>query len=196
MIIPVTITVAVLRYRLYDIDVVISKTLLVAGLAGFITVAYVAIVVGVGSFVGTGDEPDLVLSVVATALVAVAFQPVRRALRRVADRLVYGQRATPYDVLSGFATRVGAAEPSPDTLVQLAELMAGGTGADPARVWLRVGSQLRPAVTWPRDSADAPAAIEVDDASAAPVLPDADLAVPVREHGGAARGADHRQAAG
>ena len=183
MIIPVTITVAVLRYRLYDIDVVISKTLLVAGLAGFITAAYVAIVVGVGSFVGTGDEPDLVLSVVATALVAVAFQPVRRALRRVANRLVYGQRATPYDVLSGFATRVGAAEPSPDTLVQLAELMAGGTGADPARVWLRVGSQLRPAVTWPRDSDDAPAAIEVDDASAAPVLPDADLAVPVREHG-------------
>ncbi|MCW2632525.1 MAG: Two component signal transduction histidine kinase, partial [Pseudonocardia sp.] len=171
LIIPVAITVAVLRYRLYDIDLVISKTLLVAGLAAFITAAYVAIVVGVGSLVGTGNEPDLVLSVVATAVVAVAFQPVRRALRRVADRLVYGHRATPYDVLSGFATRVGAAEPSPDTLVQLAELMAGGTGADPARVWLRVGTQLRPAVTWPRDRGDEPAAVDLGPVGAPPALP-------------------------
>ena len=109
-VIPVTITVAVLRYRLYDIDVVISRTLLVAGLAGFITVTYVAIVVGIGSLVGRGDEPNLILSIAATALVAVAFQPVRRRLQRVANRLVFGRRATPYDVLSGFATRVGAAE--------------------------------------------------------------------------------------
>ncbi|MDQ3576754.1 MAG: hypothetical protein M3443_03960 [Actinomycetota bacterium] len=189
---PVTITVAVLRYRLYDIDVVISRTLLVAGLAVFITVAYVAIVVGVGSLVGGGDEPNLALSVVATAVVAVAFQPVRRRLQRVANRLVFGRRATPYDVLSGFATRVGAAEPSPDTLVQLAELMAGGTGADPARVWLRVGSQLRPAATWPpRAESEEPAAVELenadgetlDRAGSGPALPDADLAVPVRDQG-------------
>ena len=55
---PVTITVAVLRYRLYDIDVVISRTLLFAGLAGFITLTYVAIVVGLGSLVGRGDETE------------------------------------------------------------------------------------------------------------------------------------------
>ena len=149
VVIPVTITVAVLRYRLYDIDVVISRTLLVAGLAGFITVTYVAIVVGIGSLVGRGDEPNLILSIAATALVAVAFQPVRRRLQRVANRLVFGRRATPYDVLSGFATRVGVAEASPETLVGLAELMSDGTGAQPARVWLRVGSQLRSAATWP-----------------------------------------------
>ena len=180
VILPTAITVAVLRYRLYDIDLVISRTLLVAGLAGFITVTYVAIVVGVGSLVGRGDEPNLVLSVAATALVAVAFQPVRRRLRRVANRLVFGRRATPYDVLSGFATKVGAAEASPETLVGLAELMADGTGAQPARVWLRVGSRLRPAATWPveQHSADEFVTIEAD---SAPTLPDADLAVPVRE---------------
>jgi len=187
VILPASITVAVLRYRLFDVDVVISRTLLVAGLAGFITVAYVGIVVGVGSLIGQGDEPDLVLSVLATALVAVAFQPIRRGLQRVANRLVFGRRATPYDVLSGFATRVGAAEPSSDTLVQLAELMAGGTGADPARVWLRVGTQLRPAATWPPVPAGtdvrAPAAVEVDPDSSTPSLPDVDLAVPVREQG-------------
>ena len=113
----IAVAFSVLRYRLYDIDIVISRTLLVAGLAGFITATYVGIVVGVGSLVGRGDKPNLVLSIAATALVAVAFQPVRRRLQRVANRLVFGRRATPYDVLSGFATRVGAAEASPETLV-------------------------------------------------------------------------------
>ena len=185
LIVAVAVAVAMLRYRLYDIDVVISRTLLVAGLAAFISAAYVGIVVGVGSLVGGGDEPNLALSVLATAVVAVAFQPVRRGLQRVANRLVFGRRATPYDVLSGFATRVGAAEPSSDTLVQLAELMAGGTGADPARVWLRVGSQLRSAATWPALAMgkDAPAAVEVDGSDSGPPLPDSDLAVPVREQG-------------
>ena len=180
VILPTAITVAVLRFRLYDIDLVISRTLLVAGLAGFITVTYVAIVVGVGSLVGRGDEPNLVLSVAATALVAVAFQPVRRRLRRVANRMVFGRRATPYDVLSGFATRVGAAEASPETLVGLAELMADGTGAEPARVWLRVGSQLRPAATWPVEQHTGDQSVRVE-ADSAPTLPDADLAIPVLE---------------
>jgi signal transduction histidine kinase len=177
VVIPVTITVAVLRYRLYDIDVVISRTLLVAGLAGFITVTYVAIVVGIGSLVGRGDEPNLILSIAATTLVAVAFQPVRRRLQRVANRMVFGRRATPYEVLSGFATRVGAAEASPETLLGVAELMADGTGARPARVWLRVGSQLRLAATWPIEQATTDPSTTID----ADTLPEADLAVPVRE---------------
>ena len=135
------VAVSILKYRLYDIDVVISRTLLVAGLVGFITAAYVGIVVGVGSLLGGGGgDPNVVLSVVATTVVAVAFQPVRRWLQRVANRLVFGRRSTPYDVLSGFATRVGAGESSPESLVHVAELLAGGTGADPARVWLRVGA--------------------------------------------------------
>ena len=176
MIIAIAVAISILRYRLYDIALVISKTLLVAGLAVFITASYVAIVVGVGSLVGRGDEPNLVLSVAATAFVAVAFQPVRRRLQRLANRLVFGRRATPYDVLSGFATKVGAAEASPETLVGLAELMADGTGAQPARVWLRVGTHLRSAATWPEGSAAVPT-VDVDSAS----FPDADLVVPVRE---------------
>ena len=186
VVIPVVIAVAVLRFRLYDIDVVISKTLLVAGLAGFITVTYVAVVVGLGSLVGRGDEPNLVLSIAATTLVAVAFQPVRRRLQRVANRLVFGRRSTPYDVLSGFATRVGAGESSPESLVHLAELLAGGTGASPARVWLRVGSQLRAEATWPGGSETVdPVAIDTagDLDAALTGLPKADLAVPVSEHG-------------
>jgi signal transduction histidine kinase len=174
-----------MRYPLFDVKLVLSKTLLVAGLAGFTSIAYIAIVVGAGSLVGTGNHPNLELSVVTTAVVAVAFQPVRRALDRVANLLIYGRRVTPYDVLSGFATRVGAAESSPDTLLQLAELMAGGTGADRARVWLRVSSRLRPAATWPPALAagEGPWAVDVDDEAAETVLPDADLVVSVRDRG-------------
>ncbi|MGI9085728.1 MAG: ATP-binding protein [Aeromicrobium sp.] len=188
VILPVFIAVAVLKYRLYDVDVVISRTLLVAGLVGFITVAYVGIVVGVGSLLGRGGgEPNLVLSVVATTVVAVLFQPVRVWLQGVANRLVFGRRSTPYDVLSGFATRVGAGEASPESLVHLAELVAGGTGADPARVWLRVGSQLRAEASWPvdPDAGDDAVAIDVegDVESAVGRLPGADLSVPVVERG-------------
>ena len=156
------VAVSILKYRLYDIDVVISRTLLVAGLVGFITAAYVGIVVGVGSLLGGGSgNPNVVLSVVATTVVAVAFQPVRRWLQRVANRLVFGRRSTPYDVLSGFATRVGAGESSPESLVHVAELLASGTGADPARVWLRVGGHLRVEATWPT-SAETPDVVTID----------------------------------
>ncbi len=184
---PLAAGVAILKFRLYDIDVVISRTLLVAGLVGFITAAYVGIVVGVGSLLGGGGgEPNVVLSVVATTVVAVLFQPVRRWLQRLANRVVFGRRSTPYDVLSGFAVRVGAGESSPESLVHLAELVAGGTGADPARVWLRVGSVLRVEASWPVGS-EVVDAVEIDVAgdvdAAVGLLPGTDLSVPVVERG-------------
>lgn len=91
----VAIGVAVLRYRLYEIDVVIGKTVMFAVLAAFITIVYVALVIGVGTLVGNSRSP--LLSAVAAAVVAVAFQPVRERARRVANRVVYGKRATPYE---------------------------------------------------------------------------------------------------
>src|SRR5439155_5772008 len=80
IVLPGRFGVAILKYRLYDIDVVISRTLVYGSLAAFITTVYVGIVVGVGSLVGSGGRPNLVLSIVATAIVAVAFQPVRERL--------------------------------------------------------------------------------------------------------------------
>ena len=98
--VPVAIGVAVLKYRLYDIDVIISRALVYGALAIFITAVYVGIAVGVGALVGGGGKPNLALSIVATAIVAIGFQPVREQVQRLANRLVYGKRATPYEVLS------------------------------------------------------------------------------------------------
>ena len=143
--------IAVLKYRLYDIDVVINKTVVFGGLAAFITAVYVAIVVGIGAVIGEGSKPNLGLSILATALVAVAFQPVRERVQRFANRLVYGVRATPYEVLSEFSSRMAGAYESEDLLPRMARILAEGTGARTAVVWLRVGEGLKPEAAWPMD---------------------------------------------
>jgi len=185
--IPISIAVAVLKYRLYEIDVVISRTLVYTALAAFITLVYVAIVVGVGTLIGQGSRPNLGLSIIATAIVAVGFQPVRERLQKVANRLVYGERATPYEVLSEFSSRVAESYAADDVLPRMAKVLADGTGAEEAAVWLRQGEELRPAAMWPaalQNGAPPPAKRgEAGWGEMLPQLPDADRAVPVRHQG-------------
>jgi len=83
MLIPVAIGFAILRYRLYDIDVVIRKTVVIAVVVGFIALVYVGVVAGVGALVGATASP--LLSALAAAIVALVFQPVRARARRFAD---------------------------------------------------------------------------------------------------------------
>lgn len=146
--IPAAIGVAVLRYRLYDIDVVINRAVVLAVLAGFITVVYALVVVGLGQAIG-GDTDSLLLPILATAVVAVAFEPVRLLAQRWANRLVYGNRATPYEVLSDLTERLSGAEMGPGILVRMAELLCEGTGAERATVWLGDASSMVPAATAP-----------------------------------------------
>jgi len=106
----VAIARAILKYRLYEIDVVIGRTVVFATLVVFITIVYIGLVVGIGALVGNQRSP--LLSALAAALVAVAFQPVRLRARRFANRLVYGSRATPYEVLTDFTARASETSPS------------------------------------------------------------------------------------
>jgi DNA-binding SARP family transcriptional activator len=89
-VIPIGAAIAVLRHRLYDVDVVIDKAIVLGGLLGFITAVYLAVVIGIGTAVGRGSGSNIALAVMATALVAVAFQPVRAWLQQLARRLVFG----------------------------------------------------------------------------------------------------------
>jgi signal transduction histidine kinase len=152
--IPAAAAIAIMKYRLYDIDVVIRKTVVLGTIAVFITSVYMALVVGpillIGS--GGGSRESVVLSAIAAAVVAVAFQPVRQRANRFADRLVYGKRATPYEVLSEFSGRVGEAYAADDVLPRMAQVLAAGTGAEAAAVWLRVGGELRPTAVWPAEA--------------------------------------------
>jgi hypothetical protein len=113
------VAIAVLKYRLYDVDLVINRTLVYGSLAVLITAVYVALVVGAGALVGTRDEPNLGMSVLATAIVAVAFQPARERVQRLANQLVYGHRLSPYEVLSEFSRRMAGALSVDDVLPHL-----------------------------------------------------------------------------
>ena len=177
--IPVSIGFAVLKHRLYDIDVVIHKAVVFGALAAFITAVYVAIVVGIGAALGQGDRPNIALSIAATAVVAVAFQPVRERVQRFANRLVYGARATPYEVLSNFASRVGGAYSATDLLPQMARTIAEGVGAKQVEVWLAIGPTLVREAAWPPSQAGS--ASEPSDGRELRDLP-GDRVVPVRHH--------------
>jgi signal transduction histidine kinase len=178
--IPVAAGIAIFKHRLYDIDIVISRTLVYSLLAVFITAVYVGIAVGIGTLVGSGGKPNLGLSIVATAIVAVGFQPVRERVQKIANRLVYGTRATPYEVLSQFSERVAESYASEDVLPRMARVLGEGTNADLAEVWLRHDDALQRAAVFPLDEAT-PTAVLLNGTALA--IPGADRSVVVRHQG-------------
>jgi signal transduction histidine kinase len=132
--IPLSIGFAIFKFRLYDIDVVVRKALVVAVIAAFFVAVYALVVGGVGAI--TQSTGNTALSFAAAAIVAVLFQPALSRARRFADRVVYGRRATPYEVLARFGDRLADTYASDDVLARTARVLAEGIGADRARVWL------------------------------------------------------------
>ncbi len=147
--VPLALVMGILRYRLWEIDVLVSKTLLSVGLVAFIGAVYVGVVVVLGRAIGPGDSA--VVKIVATAIAAVAFEPVRERLERLANRLVYGRRATPYEVMADFADRLSGVISVDEVLPRTAEAVALGVGAAAVRVTtFHHGGGTR-TVRWPAD---------------------------------------------
>lgn len=144
------IGIAILRHRLFDVDVVISRTVAYGFLLVLIAGFYIAAVAGIGTLLAAGSSSRLVLAVVATAAVAVGFQPLRTLLEGLANQLVYGRRASPYEVLAEFTAGLDRSHAS-DVLGTMARLLALGTACDSATVWLREGRNEVAAGTWPED---------------------------------------------
>jgi signal transduction histidine kinase len=177
--IPALITVAILKHGLYQIDVIINRAIRYALLSAALTAIYVGIVVGIGTLAGYAGGP--LLTAVAALAIAVLFQPLRRRAQLLANRIVYGQRATPYQVLSDFAQDMAGQLDADVALDRMASVLAGATGAVRAEVWVRIGPQLRPMATWPRGSAQR-AAVPLADDGELPVL-DSTRAIAVRHTG-------------
>jgi signal transduction histidine kinase len=146
---PVAVAVAVLQYHLFDLDLVVKKALVAGALVLLVIAAYAA-VVGLLGVITSGNESSGFVFTVAL-LLGLAFRPVTRFARRIADRVVYGRRATPYEVLTEFSERVGESYATEDVLGRMAQILGQATGAGSARVWLRLGAELRPAASWPTD---------------------------------------------
>ena len=106
LLVPVSIGVAVLRYRLWDIDLLINRTLVYGLLTACIIGLYLLVVVGLGTVFSVLGNP--LISLCATGLVAVLFQPVRQRLQRAVNRLMFGERDEPYRVLARLGSRLEA----------------------------------------------------------------------------------------
>jgi signal transduction histidine kinase len=176
--IPAIITVAILKHGLYQIDVIINRAIRYGLLSAALTAIYVLIVVGIGTTAGYAGGP--LLNAAAALAIAVLFQPLRRRAQLLANRVVYGQRATPYQVLSDFAQDMAGQLDAGAALDRMASVLAGATGAVRVEVWVRVGAQLRPRVTWPPESAPPPAVPMTEDGGLPPL--DVTRAIAVR-HG-------------
>src|SRR3954447_11623596 len=148
---PICIAVAVLRHRLLDIDVIVNRALVVFLATALVGATYVLLVVVLGSLLDgqVGYWPSLL----ATAVVAIAFQPARRRIVRIADRLAFGASAEPYDALAEFSRRLGDSPDPSDLLPAVAEAAANAVGARRAVVTLALPSAADRFVTWPTGSA-------------------------------------------
>lgn len=152
VIIPVALFIGILRYRLLDIEVVVNKAVLFGALAAFIAAVYVALVVGIGRAIGPRGETAF--SIAALVIVAFAFEPVRERLRRIANRLVYGERATPYEVMADFSERLAGALSVEEVLPRMAEAAARGVGAVRGRVRLFLPEGGERSASWPPGGAE------------------------------------------
>ncbi|MGH9137860.1 MAG: hypothetical protein ACRD0G_12545, partial [Acidimicrobiales bacterium] len=146
---------AILKYRLYDIDVVVNKTLVVGVMAVLVTAAYVAVVASVGGVLGVTARPHVGLSLVATAVIAVAFDPARRRVQRRIDRLVYGDRPTPYETLARLSNQLSHGGDRTDLFAGLASTVADGVGASDVTLWVGTDDELIAVATWPPTAAPA-----------------------------------------
>jgi signal transduction histidine kinase len=143
--IPGAIGVALLKYRLWDLDVVLKKTLVAAILVVLIAGASLLGLVVLSAVLVDVSAPALVVGLAIGAL----GWPLLRLARRIADRLVYGGRATPYEILTDFSGRMAESYSTDDVLPRMASIVGAGTGADRVMIWLLVGGELRPAAGWP-----------------------------------------------
>jgi len=143
------IGIAVLRHRLYDVDLAISRGLAYGWLAVIVTAIYVVLVVGVGTQFGGSDRPNLALSVTATIVVALVSLPLRARLQELSNRLVYGRRQAPYDSLSGFTRRLADLHAVRDVLPAIAEALGQGLRARAAAVTLAGPGAQELVWTWP-----------------------------------------------
>jgi signal transduction histidine kinase len=147
---PIAIAIAILKYGLYQIDVIITRAVSYGLLSAALTLVYIGIVVGIGTLAGYAGGP--VITVAAAVAVSVLFHPVRQRANLLANRFVYGRRASPYQVLADFAQDMAGQLDADAALDRMAAVLGGATGAERVEVWVLVGAALSPRSVWPADA--------------------------------------------
>jgi signal transduction histidine kinase len=121
-ILPVTLAIAVLRYRLWDIDVVVNRTLVYGALTACVIAIYALLVGGIGALFQT--QVDWLVALIATIIVAILFQPLRERLQSRVNRLLYGQRDEPFEVLAQLGRQLEASLSPEGALTNIVQTVA------------------------------------------------------------------------
>lgn len=112
---PVAITIAILRYRLWNIDLIINRTLVYGVLTALVLGIYVTVVGGLGAVFNATDNP--IFALIATGIVALSFQSLHQRVQRTVNRMMFGQRDEPQVVLSNLSHQLQTAV-LPEDLLQ------------------------------------------------------------------------------
>jgi signal transduction histidine kinase len=179
--IPGAYLIAIFKHGLWGLDVFIRKTVQYGVLVAAFALLAMVVALGIPTLLfGLDAEVDVVQVLGLAVILALAFGWIRGPAARLASRIVYGKRATPYEVLSEFSERVGETYSTEDVVPRMARLLGEATGAEAARVWLRVGSEFRPEASSPADADARPALVAGPDS-----LPDfgGEAAFEVRHQG-------------
>ena len=138
--IPLSIGAAILRYRLWEIDLIINRALVYGALTACVAGLYALVVGGAGALLQA--RGSLVVSVLATGLVAVLFAPLKDRLQRGVNRLLYGERDEPYTVLSRLGQRLEATLAPEAVLPVVVESVARALRLPCVAIWLAEGDAL------------------------------------------------------
>ena len=144
--IPIAIGIAMLRHQLYDIDIIINRTLVYGILTTSVVGLYVLVVVSLGTLFQ--EQGNLVISLFATGLIALLFQPLRSRLQRDVNRLMYGERDDPYTVLSRLGRRLEATLAPEAVLPTIAETVAQALRLPYAAITLKQGDEFTTAAAY------------------------------------------------
>lgn len=118
----IAVAFAIFKYRLYDVDLILNRTLVYTALTASVVMIYILIVGGVGTFFQA--QGNLIIALFATGLVAVLFQPLREWFQRRVNRLIYGERDDPIEALSRLGKQMEVALPSDQVLPILVKTIA------------------------------------------------------------------------
>jgi signal transduction histidine kinase len=141
------IGIAVLRYRLYEIDVLLSRTVLYGLLTAGVAAVYLAVVT-VAEVVFGRSGRGLAVQVVATAMAAAALFPLRDRVQRRVDRLFYGDRGVPYEALARLGRRVEESAGTESALDSVVKTIADSLRLPYAALELRLGDEWRQAAAY------------------------------------------------
>ena len=142
--------VAILRYHLWDIDVIINRTVVYGALSALVILGYVAIVGGLGLLLQA--EGSLPIALVGTSIIAISFQPLRDRLQRGVNRLMYGERDDPYAVLGRLSERLEVVAAVQSVLPTIVETVAEALKLPYAAITLKEGEGFGTAAEYRRAS--------------------------------------------